>query len=238
MRASEEIVDAMNSVEIKVIASGGLKAAYGELVPVFERESGQKVATTFAGSTDIVKRIGAGEAFDLVIMPGIFIDDLTRSKNIAAGSRVDLAKSGIGVAVRAGAPKPDISSGEALKRALLAAGSIAYSSSASGIYLAGLFMDIADALKARIKQSPPGTPVGELIARGEAEIGFQQVSELLPIGGIDFLGPLPADIQHFTVFAGGLHVGAQAPEGAKALMRFITAPAAVPVIRKSGMEPT
>jgi molybdate transport system substrate-binding protein len=143
------------------------------------------------------------------------------------------------VAVRAGAPIPDISSGEALKRALLAAGSIAYSSSASGIYLAGLFqrMGIADALEARIKQSPPGTPVGELIARGEAEIGFQQVSELLPIRGIDFLGPLPPDIQHFTVFAGGLHVGAQAPEGTKALMRFITAPAAVPVIKKSGMEP-
>jgi molybdate transport system substrate-binding protein len=229
----------MSNAEIRVIASGGLKAAYVELVPVFERESGQKVATVFAGSTDIMKRIGAGEAFDLIIMPGTFIDDLTRSGKIAAGSRVDLAKSGIGVAVRAGAPIPDISSGEALKRALLAAGSIAYSSSASGIYLADLFqrMGIADALKARIKQSPPGTPVGELIARGEAEIGFQQVSELLPIGGIDFLGPLPPDIQHFTVFAGGLHVGAQAPEVAKALMRFITAPAAVPVIRKSGMEP-
>jgi molybdate transport system substrate-binding protein len=168
----------MSNAEIRVIASGGLKAAYVELVPVFERESGQKVATVFAGSTDIMKRIGADEAFDLIIMPGTFIDDLTRSGKIAAGSRVDLAKSGIGVAVRAGAPIPDISSGEALKRALLAAGSIAYSSSASGIYLADLFrrMGIADALEARIKQSPPGTPVGELIARGEAEIGFQQVS--------------------------------------------------------------
>src|SRR5437588_5395141 len=149
-------------------------------------ESGQKVATVFAGSTDIMKRIEAGEAFDLIIMPRAFIDDLTRSGKIAAGSRVDLAKSGIGVAVRAGAPIPDISSGEALKRVLLAARSIAYSSSASGIYLADLFqrMGIADALKARIKQSPPGTPVGELIARGEAEVGFQQVSELLPIGAL------------------------------------------------------
>jgi molybdate transport system substrate-binding protein len=229
----------MSKAEIKVIASGGLKAAYVQLVPVFERENGYKVASVFAGSTDIMKRIGAGEAFDLVIMPGTFIDDLTKLGKIAPGSRVDLAKSGIGVAVRSGAPKPDISSGEALKRAMLAARSIAYSSSASGIYLAGLFqrMGIADALEARIKQSPPGTPVGELIARGEAEVGFQQVSELLPIGGIDFLGPLPPEIQHFTVFAGGLRVGAQAPEGAKALMRFITAPAAVPVIRKSGMEP-
>ncbi len=229
----------MSNAEVKVIASGGLKAAYVDLVPVFERESGNKVATVFAGSTDIMKRITSGEAFDLSIMPGTFLDELTKSGKIAAGSRVDLARSGIGVAVRAGASKPDISSGEALKRALLAAKSIAYSSSASGIYLAGLFqrMGIADALKARIKQSPPGTPVGDLIARGEAEIGFQQVSELLPISGIDFLGPLSPDIQHFTVFAGGLHVAAKAAEGAKALMGFITSAAAAPVIRKSGMEP-
>jgi len=229
----------MSNAEVKVIASGGLKAAYVDLVPAFERESGNKVATVFAGSTDIMKRITSGEAVDLIIMPGTFLDQLTKSGKIAAGSRVDLARSGIGVAVRAGASRPDISSGEALKRALLAAKSIAYSSSASGIYLAGLFrrMGIADALKARIKQSPPGTPVGDLIARGEAEIGFQQVSELLPISGIDFLGPLSADIQHFTVFAGGLHVAAKAADGANALMGFITSAAAAPVIRKSGMEP-
>jgi molybdate transport system substrate-binding protein len=143
------------------------------------------------------------------------------------------------VAVRAGAPKPDIGSGDALKRALLAASSIAYSSSASGIYLAGLFrrMGIADELRPKIKQSPPGVPVGDLIARGEAEIGFQQVSELLPVAGIDYLGPLPADIQHFTIFSGGLHTGAKEPQAAKALINFIKAPAAIPVIKKSGMEP-
>jgi molybdate transport system substrate-binding protein len=228
-----------DAAKMKVIASGGLKAAYAELAPAFERASMHKLASVFAGSTDIIKRIRAGEPFDLIIMPSTFIDELVRLGKIVAGSRVDLAKSGIGVAVRAGASKPDISSGDALKRALLAAQSIAYSSSASGIYLAGLFerMGIADELKSRIKQSPPGTPVGELVKRGEAEIGFQQVSELLPIVGIDFLGPLSADIQHFTVFAGGVHVEAQAPEGATALMRFITDPAAAPVIRKSGMEP-
>jgi molybdate transport system substrate-binding protein len=228
-----------DAAEIKVIVSGGLKAAYAELVPAFERASRHEVASVFAGSTDIIKRIRAGEPFDLIIMPSTFIDDLVRLGKLVAGSRVDLAKSGIGVAVRAGASRPDIGSADALKRVLRSAESIAYSSSASGIYLAGLFerMGIARELKSRIKQSPPGTPVGELIARGEVEIGFQQVSELLPIMGIDFLGPLPADIQHFTVFAGGLHVDAQAPDGAKALMRFIKAPAAAPVIRKSGMEP-
>lgn len=228
-----------DAAEIKVIASGGLKAAYLELVPGFERTTAHKVATTWAGSVDIMKRMQAGETFDLVIMPGAAIDELIKLGKVIAGSRVDLAKSGIGVAVRAGTPKPDISSGDALKRALRAANSIAYSTSASGAYLAGLFqrMGIADELKPKIKQSPPGVPVGELIARGEAEIGFQQVSELLPVAGIDYLGPLPADIQHFTVFSGGLHIGANEPEAAKALINFIKAPASVPVIKKSGMEP-
>jgi molybdate transport system substrate-binding protein len=228
-----------NAAEIKVIASGGLKAAYLELVPGFERVTKHKVATAWAGSVDIMKRMQAGETFDLVIMPGASIDELIKLGKVVAGSRVDLARSGIGVAVRAGAPKPDISSGEALKRALLTASSIAYSSSASGVYLAGLFqrMGIADALKPRIKQSPPGVPVGELIARGEVEIGFQQVSELLPVAGIDFLGPLPVEIQHFTVFSGGLHIGAKEPQAAKSLINFIKAPAAVPIIKKSGMEP-
>jgi molybdate transport system substrate-binding protein len=233
------VAEMTNAAEIKVIASGGLKAAYQELVPGFERVTGHKVATAWAGSVDIMKRTQAGETFDLVIMPGASIDELIKLGKVVAGSRVDLARSGIGVAVRAGAPKPDISSGEALKRALLAASSIAYSSSASGVYLAGLFqrMGIADALKPRIKQSPPGVPVGELIARGEVEIGFQQVSELLPVAGIDYLGPLPADIQHFTIFSGGLHIGAKEPQAAKALINFIKAPAAIPIIKKSGMEP-
>jgi molybdate transport system substrate-binding protein len=228
-----------DAAEIKVIASGGFRAAYLELVPGFERVNEHKVATVFAGSVDIMKRMQAGETCDLVIMPGASVDELIKLGKVVAGSRVDLAKSGIGVAVRAGAPKPDISSGDALKRALLAANSIAYSSSASGVYLAGLFqrMGIAEELRPKIKQSPPGVPVGELIARGEAEIGFQQISELLPVAGIDYLGPLPADIQHFTLFSSGLHIGAKEPEAAKALIDFLKGPAAAPVIKRSGMEP-
>jgi molybdate transport system substrate-binding protein len=227
------------AAEIKVIASGGLKAAYLELVPGFERASAHRVATVFAGSVDIMARMHAGETFDLIIMPSNFIDELIKFGKVVAGSRVDLAKSGIGAAVRAGARRPDISSGDALRRALLAASSISYSTSASGVYLAGLFerMGIAEELRPKIKQSSPGVPVGELIARGEAEIGFQQVSELLPVAGIEYLGPLPADIQHFTIFSGGLHIGAKEPEAAKALIKFIKAPAAIPVIKKSGMEP-
>jgi molybdate transport system substrate-binding protein len=224
---------------IKVIASGGLKAAYQELTPRFERASGHRVASVFAGSVDIIQRMRAGEPCDLVIMPGNFIDELIKLGKVASDSRADLAKSGIGVAVRAGAPKPDISSGDALKRALLAAGSISYSSSASGIYLAGLFerMGIAAELRGKIRQSSPGVPVGELIARGEVEIGFQQVSELLPIGGIDYLGPLPADVQHFTIFCAGVHIAAQEPAAARELIDFIKSPTAIPAIKKSGMEP-
>jgi molybdate transport system substrate-binding protein len=225
--------------EIKIIASGGLKAACLELFPAFERATQHRVAAVWAGSVDIMKRMQAGETFDLVVMPGTAIDELIKLGKVVASSRVDLAKSGIGVAVRAGAPRPDVGSASALKQALLAASSIAYSTSASGTYLAGLFqrMGIADALKPKIRQSPPGVPVGELIARGEVEIGFQQVSELLPIAGIDYLGPLSADIQHFTTFSGGLDIGAKEPQAAKELIEFIKAPAATPVIRKSGMQP-
>jgi molybdate transport system substrate-binding protein len=154
------------------------------------------------------------------------------------GSRVDLAKSGVAAAVRAGAARPDISSGEALKRAVLAAKSIVYSHGPSGVYLAGLFerMGIAEQLKPKVKLVQ-GEPAGAVVARGEAEIGFQQMSELLPVPGIDILGPLSADVQRITVFSAGLHVRAKAPDAAKALVKFITAPAAVPVIRKKGMEP-
>jgi molybdate transport system substrate-binding protein len=227
------------AADINVLASNALKEAYLELVPGFEKATEHKVATTWAGTNDIKKRMAAGETYDLVIMAGPALDELIKQGKIVPGSRVDLAKSGVGVAVRAGAPKPDISSGDALKRALLAAKSIAYSSGPSGVYMEGLFrrLGIADEIKPKLKQTQPGNPVGEVIARGEAEIGFQQVSELLPIAGLDYIGPLPPDIQHITVFSGGIHTGAKQPDAAKALVKFITAPAAVPVIKKKGMEP-
>ncbi len=225
--------------EIRVMASNAFKEAYLELVPRFEQESKHKVVTHFVGSADIMQRMRAGESTDLVILAANSVDELIALGKVVPGSRADLAKSGVGVAVRTGAAKPDISSGDALKRALLAARSIGYSSGPSGAYLAGLFqrMGIADELRPKIRQTPPGVAVGELIARGEAEIGFQQVSELLSIKGIDFLGPLPPDIQHLTVFSAGLHVGAREPAAAKALVQFLTSPAAVPVIKHRGMEP-
>jgi molybdate transport system substrate-binding protein len=224
--------------EIKVMASAAFKEAYLELVPAFERTTEHKVVTIWAPSVDMMTRLKSGETVDLVIMAAAAIDELTAAGKIVPGSRADLARSGIGVAVRADAPKPDIDSADALKRALLAANSIACSTGPSGVYLAGLFqrMGIADEIKPKIKQVK-GEPVGNVVARGDAEIGFQQVSELLPVNGIAFLGPLPAEIQQITVFSAGLHASAREPDFAKMLVKFFKAPAAIPVIKKTGMEP-
>jgi molybdate transport system substrate-binding protein len=216
-----------------------MKQAYLELVPQFEKASGHKVVTSWAGTADIVRRMKAGENADLVLVAANSLDELTRFGTIVPGSRVDIARSGIGAAVRKGAPKPDIGSGDALKNALLSAKSIAYSSGPSGVYLAGLFrrMGVADELKPRLRQVPPGASAGEAVARGEAEIGFQQVSELVHVAGIDYVGPLPAEVQLVTVFSGGIHAGAKQPEAARALVTFLTAPAAATVIRRNGLEP-
>jgi molybdate transport system substrate-binding protein len=152
--------------------------------------------------------------------------------------RFDLAQSGIGVAVKAGAPKPDIGSGEAVKRAVLAAKGIAYSTGPSGIYLAGLFQrwGIDELIRDKVTRTQ-GEPSGGVAARGGADLAFQQVSELLPVPGIDIVGPLPPDIQQITIFSAGLHASAQAPDAARALVQFLKAPAAAPVIRRAGMEP-
>jgi molybdate transport system substrate-binding protein len=187
---------------------------------------------------DMKKRVLAGESVDLVSGSAAAVDELIQARKLAPG-RMDLAKSGVAVAVRAGAARPDIGSGEALKRTLIAAKSIGCSSGPSGVYLAELFrrMGIAAQVKGKITQTPPGTPVGPLIARGEVEIGFQQLSELLPTQGIDIIGPLPADIQLITTFSFGLHAGAKKPDAAKALVRFLTSAAAAPVLKKKGLEP-
>ena len=228
----------VNAAEVKVMLSAAFKEAYAELVPQFERATGHKVVTIWAPTVEMMKRLKGGETVDLVIVAADSIEELIKLGKIASGSRVDLAKSVIGVAIRAGAPKPDIRTTEAFKRTLLSAKSIAYSTGPSGVYISDLFkrLGIAEELKPKIKQLQ-GVPIGEVVARGDAEIGFQQVSEILPVAGIELLGPLPADIQRTTVFSIGLHAGAQQPDAARALVKFITSPAAAPVIRKKGMEP-
>jgi molybdate transport system substrate-binding protein len=222
--------------EIKVMLSAAFKEAYLELVPQFERASGYKVESLWVPSVQMMTRLKGGESVDLVILSAASLDEIRKAGLVS--DRTDLARSGIGVAVKSGARRPDISSGEAVKRAVLAAKGIAYSTGPSGIYLMGLFqrMGIAEAIKSKVKQVQ-GEPAGGVVARGEAEIAFQQVSELLPVPGIDLVGPLPADIQQITVFSAGLYAAAKQPDAARALVKFLTAPAAAPVIRKKGMEP-
>jgi molybdate transport system substrate-binding protein len=233
------MVGRARAAEIKVLGTPGVREIYNELVPQFERTTGHKVTIEWGGTVDVLKRIGGGETVDLVIMARNALDELTRQGKIVAASRVNVAKSGMGVAVRAGAAKPDISSGEAVTALMLATASIAYSSGPSGVYLERLVqrMGIAEQIKAKMKQIPPGGAVGEVVARGEAEIGFHQISELIPVKGIDIVGPLPPDIQEMTLFGAGVHVNATQADAAAALAAYLAAPAAAAVIRKHGMEP-
>ncbi len=230
------VAGASEAGEITVMSTVAVREPYLELVPAFERATENKVATMWVGVSAQNERIKGGEIVDLVIGTASGINELNNVGRLV--SAVAMAKSGIGAAVLSGAPRPDISSGEALKRTLLASKSIALSAAGpSGVYLSSLFQKwgIADELKPKIKRSPG--QIGDVLARGGAEIGFQQVSELIAIKDITYLGPLPSDIQLFTVFSGGVHSQAKNPAGAAALLKFLTSPDAVRAIRKAGMEP-
>jgi molybdate transport system substrate-binding protein len=222
--------------EITVMASLAFKAAYLELVPQFEAASGHKVTTLWVPSVDMRARLKQGEVVDLVIMSRGAIEELPAGV-VATNGITNLAKAGVGVAVKQGAPKPDISTVDALKRTLLAAKSVAYSTGPSGVYLDKLFerMGIADAIKGKLKRIKD-EPTGALVARGEAEIGFQQKSELLPVAGIDYVGPLPAEVQNITVFSAAVHAKAPQPQATWALVKFLTAPTAAPTVERAGME--
>jgi molybdate transport system substrate-binding protein len=235
---------AAKSAEIKVMISGGMTAAYRELVPEFERTTGNKVVTAFGpsmGTTEnaLPVRLSRGEPADVLIMVGYALEDLAREGKVVAGSQVALVRSPMGIAVRAGTPKPDISSVDTLRHSLLAAKSVAYSDSASGVYVeTELFsrLGIVDQMKGKGRMIP-AEPVGEVVARGEAEIGFQQISELKPVPGIDIVGPLPPDVQQITVFSAGIASGAREPAAGQALIRFLTSRAAAPVLISSGLSP-
>jgi molybdate transport system substrate-binding protein len=222
---------------MRVLSSLAIKEAYLELQPQFEKKTGLKVQTEWLGMVDIVKRVKAGEVADLLIASQKVMGEM---KSLGKVSEVvDLAKSGVAVAVKKGAKRPDIGSAEAVKRALRAAKSIGYSSGPSGVYLAELFQKwgIAEELKPKSTQTPPGTAVGPLVADGRVELGFQQMSELLPTSGIDILGPLPAEIQTITTFSGGVHAAAREADAARAWLSFITAPQSAAVLRRHGMDP-
>jgi molybdate transport system substrate-binding protein len=233
-----------SAAEVRVMISGGLTAAFTALAPEFERQTGNKVLVAYGPSMGttvkaIPMRLERGEPADVLIMVGYALGDLAKNGKVIPDSRVDLVKSGIGVAVKAGAPKPDISSADTLKRALLAAKSVAYSDSASGVYVSTeMFkkLGIENEMKDKARMIP-ATPVGEIVAHGDAEIGFQQISELKPVKGIDIVGPLPGDLQKITVFAAGIATASKEPEAGKALIKFLTSKDASAEIVKSGLEP-
>jgi molybdate transport system substrate-binding protein len=235
---------AASAAEVRVMISGGLTAAYKVLVPEFERATGHTVLTAYGpsmGTTTnaIPVRLERGEPVDVLIMVGYALGDLAKQGKVIPESRVDLVKSPIGIAVKSGTLKPDIASVDALKRALLAAKSVAYSDSASGVYVSTeMFakLGIADEMKDKARKIP-ATPVGEIVARGDAEIGFQQISELIPVAGVDIVGPLPPELQKITVFAAGIATVSKEPDAGKALIKFLASPAASAAIVKSGMEP-
>lgn len=229
---------AATAAEIKVLSSNGVKAILDELAPQFERATGRKLVITFGVAAALKKDIEGGATFDVTILTASAIDDLIKQGKVKGPSAM-IAKSGTGVAVKAGAPKPDISTTEAFRRTLLAAKSVAYTTQgASGQYFMTVLdrLGIAAEIKAKAKTQAGGA-VAELVARGEAELAVQQISELLPVKGADYVGPFPPELQNYTAFTAALGPATKEPAAAKALIEFLTAPSTVSVIKAKGMEP-
>ncbi len=229
----------MDEATITGISSMATRRVLAELAAAWEQRSGTAVAIESVGGVDAAKRVQAGEVFDLVVLASDAIERLLASGHVAAGSRIDLVRSDVAVAVKAGAARPDIGSEDALRRALLGAHSLAYSTGPSGVALAQLFerWGIADELRSRIVQPPPGVPVATLVARGEVELGFQQLSELIHVQGIELLGPLPDAVQITTIFSGGVCTASTRPEAARAVLEFMASPDAAEAKRRQGMAP-
>lgn len=239
---------AASAADVHVMISAGFHGVYTELGPAFERASGHRLVTTRGpsmgdSSEAIPTRLARGESADVVILDGGAADELGKRGMTRADSKIDLARSQIGMVVRAGAAKPDIASVGALKNTLLAAQSIAYSDSGSGTYISTEMykkLGIEDQVKGKsrkVRGPPSGEPVAAVVARGEAEIGFQQVAELIHVPGVSFVGTIPAAIQPPTFFSGALTRAARQPEAASALLRFLASPEAAPVILKAGLTP-
>jgi molybdate transport system substrate-binding protein len=231
--------NAAQAVEINVIASTAMREVLEELVPMFERTSGHKVVLSFQSGSVLPVKVKEGAQADLVVTTPATIDELVAAGKLVANTRVDFVRSGAGVAVRAGAPKPDISTPEAFKNALLAAKSVGYSLGPSGVHFMSVLtrLGIADQVKAKGVVPPLGTRVGTLIAKGEAEIGVQQITELIQIPGIDFVGPLPKELQANIIYATATPTSAKERDAAAALVRFLSSEPALPIIKKLGLEP-
>jgi molybdate transport system substrate-binding protein len=229
----------MPATPLKVLSSMATRELLNELTSGYQRSSGQAVTSEAAGGVDVAKRVRAGEAVDVVVLSSTALDSLIAAGSLLPDSRTDLVKSGVSIAVRAGAPRPDVTGEEALKRAVLAAKAVSYSTGPSGVYLEKLFerWDILPQIRSRIVVAPPGVPVGSLVASGAVELGFQQLSELMTLPGIDVIGPLPPEIQTITIFSGGISCGCTRPELARALLDYLASPSVSDTKRRNGMDP-
>ncbi|MDA1091885.1 MAG: substrate-binding domain-containing protein [Acidobacteria bacterium] len=238
-------IGAQSTVRLAVMSSGGFTAAYAELTALFTANTGIEVDTVYGASmggatSSIPSRLDRGEPADVVILAREGLDRLAATGQVVPNSRVNLATSAIGMAIREGAPPPDISTVDAFTRTLLEAESLAYSASASGTYLSTVLfprLGIADKLADKSTRVVDER-VGAVVARGDAAIGFQQVSELLPIAGITYVGPIPDDLQQITMFSAGVTIHAKAPEAAARLIAFLSSPRAAPIIARTGMTPS
>jgi molybdate transport system substrate-binding protein len=227
------------SAAIRIISSMATRQVLADLIARFDQGSPQMVSVESVGGVDAAKRVRAGEAFDAIVLAANVIDELEREGHVLAGSRTDLVRSGVAVAVREGAPRPDIGSVDAVRAAVLAARSISLSTGPSGVALTRLFerWGIAETIAARMVQAPPGVPVGSLVAEGQVELGFQQLSELMHLKGISLLGPLPPEIQITTTFSAGVACKSTRPHAVRALLTWLASPAVAELKRRHGMEP-
>jgi len=231
--------DIANAAEIKIFSTRAIATVLDKVGQQFERTTGHRLNVTADITTRMVRRVQAGEPFDFLVATPGQIDGLIKEGKIIPETRTNLTRSGIGVEVRAGAPKPDISSVEAFKQALLKAKSIAYlKEGASGVYLAGMLerIGIAEAIKSKVTR-PETDIVSVLVAKGEIELGMVVITQILTTPGVELVGPLPPEIQSYITFAGGVSTASREPNAAKELIRFLTGPVALPVIRAQGMEP-
>ncbi|HZP75197.1 MAG TPA: molybdate ABC transporter substrate-binding protein [Pseudolabrys sp.] len=233
---------AVSAAEIKVLTAGAFKQVLMALVPEYEKQTGNKVVVDNDTAGGLAKRIEGGDAFDVVVITPNVLADLTRKGKVTEGSATTLASVGVGVVVKEGAPKPDISTVDAFKQALLKAKSVAYidpkSGGSSGIYVEKLLerLGIADQIQPKTKLKQGGA-VAELVASGEAELGVHQISEILPVKGVTLVGPLPKEIQNLTTYAAGLSSAPKQPEAAKAFIKALSGPQAAAVLKSKGMQP-
>lgn len=227
----------MFDIRLRILSGGALRLLLNDLIPVFEPARGITIEPQFGLTSALRNEIEAGAVFDLALLPRPDIDALVQAGRLAPGAVTDITRSAIGVAVREGAPKPDISSVEAFRRAVLTAGSLTYSDGPSGLYVASLLrrLGIAEAMRPKTKLATG--PVAELIARGEAELGIQQIVAILPVKGADLVGPLPDALQNIIVYAAGLSPHAAEPAAARAFVDFLGSPEVKVMIRERGLEP-